>query len=307
MQAILLIILLFFYTGCSQEQAIFVDFSKRTDLPTQKPQRISIKYAYLPQYSHTVSYERHHQLIEYLKSETGLNIEQVFPESFNEHISMFGEGKIDISYSNPVAYVAMSNLYQAQAFARVLELDGKADFRGQIIARSDNKEIKRVQDCKGKSWIAVDPYSAGGYIFALGHFIDLGIKKSDFREIAFAQGHGKSEKVVLAVYSGKYDCGSVREGTLNVVKDKINLQEIQVLANTSWYPGWVYAYRKGLDLSVVNKIKDAMLKLDKNIPQHKKILDAAHFSGIIESEDREFDSIRRLLKKVEIEPTKVTN
>lgn len=294
-------------SGCAEEKQIFVDFNKKTDLPSQKPQRVSIKYAYLPQYSHAVSYERHNQLIEYLRAETGLNIEQVFPESFNEHISMIGEGKIDISYSNPVAYVAMSNLYQAQAFARILELDGKADFRGQIIARSDNKDIKSVRDCKGKSWIAVDPYSAGGYIFALGHFIDLGIKKDDFREIVFAQGHGKSEKVVLAVYSGKYDCGSVREGTLNVVKDKINLQEIQVLANTSWYPGWVFAARKGLDPQVVDKIKQAMLRLDKNIPQHKKILDAAHFSGIIRSEDKEFDSIRRLLKKVEIEPTKVSN
>ncbi len=300
----LIILLLMFVNGCSEERPLFVDFSKKTEITPVTTKKVTIKYAYLPQYSHTVSYERHNPLIEYLNKETGLKIEQVFPETFNEHILMVGEGKIDISYSNPVAYVELSNLYGAKAFARAIEKDGKAEFRGLIIAKADNPQIKRVQDCKGKRWIAVDPQSAGGYIFALGHFIQHGIRKEDFAEIAFAQGHGKSEKVVLAVHAGKYDCGSVREGTLEVVKDKININEIRVLAITNWYPGWVFAARKGLDQDVLNKIKKALLSLNKEDPEHQKILQAAHIGGIIPSEDSEFHPVRRLLRSVGIEPTR---
>lgn len=301
----LTLIMLIVSFGCSREEAVYVDFSKKVDITPVKTPKTTIKYAYLPQYAHTVSYQRHNPLIEYLNRETGLNIEQVFPETFNEHIRMFGEGKIDISYSNPVAYVEMSNLYGARAFARAVEPDGRAVFRGIIIARADNPTVKKVQDCKGKRWIAVDPQSAGGYIFALGHFKQYGIKKGDFAEIAFAQGHGKSEKVVLAIHAGKYDCGSVREGTLEVVKDKININEIRVLATTNWYPGWVFSARKDLDKEIVERIKHALLRLNSENPQHAVILKSANISGIIASDNKDFDPVRELLREIASDhPTK---
>jgi phosphonate transport system substrate-binding protein len=301
--ALCLVLAALLWTGCSeQEEPLTVDLSKRSDIALKKDPR-AVTYAYLPQYSHRVSYQRHQPLVEYLKKETGLPVEQIFPDTFDEHMKMVGQGKIDISFSNPVAYVTIAHRHGAVAFARIIEPDGKADFRGQIICRNDNKTIKDVSDCRAKKWIAVDPSSAGGYMFALGHFYDHGLRKEDFGVIDFAPGPGgKSEKVVLAVHSGKYDIGSVREGTLSVVADKIDVSEIRVLAHTRWYPGWVYAARKGLDQEVLQKIKAALLKLDRNTPEHRHILEAAHFNGIISSSDAEFGPIRDLLRKVGVEP-----
>lgn len=287
--------------SCAREETpVAVDLSKRTDISVRKVANV-ISYAYLPQYAHRTSFERHHPLIEYLKKETGLPIEQVFPDTFDEHMRLVGQGKIDISFSNPVAYVEMAQRFGAKAFARTVEPDGKAEFRGQIICRKDNGSIRTIEDCRGKRWIAVDASSAGGYMFALGHFHDYGIRKEDFAEIAFAQGPGgKSEKVVLSVYAGKYDIGSVREGTLAVVADKIDVGEIRVIAHTRWYPGWVYAARKDLDPQVVEKIKAALLKLDRNNQEHRQIFESAKINAVIPSHDGEFNSIRDLLKKVGI-------
>lgn len=61
----------------------------------------------------------------------------------------------------------------------------------------------------------------------------------------------------MGVYSGEYDAGSIREGALEILKHKIDLKQIRVLATTPWYPGWVYAARKGLDPALVEKIKKA--------------------------------------------------
>ena len=70
--------------------------------------------------------------------------------------------------------------------------------------------------------MAVDPSSAGGYIYALGEFLDHGIRRRDFAEITFAPGPGgKQEKVVLAVFAGTCDLGSVRDGALNILAGKI--------------------------------------------------------------------------------------
>lgn len=213
-------------------------------------------------------------------------------------MNLIGRGQSDINFTNPFVYVKIADRYGARAFARVVEEHGR-DFRGQIIVRADDERITDLKDVRGKTWIAVDPTSAGGYLFALGHFIDHGIRPEDFAQIAFAPGPGgKQEKVVLAVQAGQYDVGSIREGTLQVVKDKIDLEEIRVLAETRWYPGWVFSARKGLDPSVVEKIKRAMTALSWKDQSDQPILSHARIKSVIPAEDSDFDPIRKLAAKI---------
>lgn len=298
---VIILMLLFLSIGCNQEEPTTkVDLSKKEQLGRKEEANL-ITYAYLPQYSHSVSYQRHHLLVEYLRKETGLNIRQVFPETFNKHMEMVGLGKVDISYSNPFVYVKIAHRYNARAFARVLESYGQENFRGQIICRADNRLINRISDCRGKRWIAVSPYSGGGYLYPLGYFIANGLKRTDFSVVDFAPGPGAlQEKAVLAVYAGKYDIGTIREGTLNVVADRIDIKKIRVIANTPWYPGWVYAAKAEMESEIVEKIKKAFLKLDFNQNEHRRILEAADIIGIISSEDQDFDPVRELAAQVGI-------
>ena len=290
-----LVVLAILAAGCGNDEApIEVDLNRRTDLKAPGPGP-SLAYAYLPQYSHQISYERHRLLVEYLRETTGLSFRQVYPDTFDEHEKMVMRGEIDISFSNPFVYVRLAK-GGASAFARIIELSGRPDFFSQIIVRADNRAIRTIGDCLGKRWIAVDPTSAGGYLFALGHFRDQGVFPEDFAEIAFAPGPGgKQEKVVLAVYTGTYDIGSVRDGALELMGDRIDLTQIRILAESRHYPGWVYAARAGLDPGVVERITRAMLALSPDDPTHGKILDAAHFKAIIASSDEDYQPIRELV------------
>jgi phosphonate transport system substrate-binding protein len=287
--------------GCQQdEKPVKVDLSKKEQI-ILSDERDVITYAYLPQYSHKVSYTRHHPLVMYLKTRTGLNIKQIFPDTFNQHMKMVDQKKIDISFSNPFIYVKIAHRYDARAFARVVEVLGKDRFRGQIICRKDNKQLKTIKDCRDKTWIAVDSSSAGGYLYPLGHFIDNGLRKDDFREIAFAPGPGgKQEKVILTVFAGKYDIGTIREGALTVASGIIDIGKLRILSVTDPYPGWVYAARNGLDQRIVDKIKEALIMLDFNNRSHREILERAHFVDVIEAADSDFDSIRQLSDKLGI-------
>ncbi|AEB08994.1 phosphate/phosphite/phosphonate ABC transporter substrate-binding protein [Desulfobacca acetoxidans] len=290
----------FFLGACGEEEPVKkIDLSKLQELPLVKHDN-AITYAYLPQYAHTVSYQRHHLVMDYLAKSTGLNIRQVFPDTFDEHMNMVGRGLIDITFSNPFIYVKIADRYGARAFARVVESVGKENFRGQIICRADNQQIKSLSDIKGKRLIAVDPTSAGGYLYPWGLILERGLRARDFSEVAFAPGPGgKQEKVVMAVYSGKYDVGLIREGTLEVVADKIDLKQIRVLAHSPWYPGWVYAARKDMNPAVVAKIKQALLALDIKNPDHQIILKKAGFIAVMPAQDSDFDVVRRLQTMVE--------
>lgn len=287
-------------TGCSEDEPVVrVDLANRVEVTLTQPAP-AITYAYLPQYSHSVSYERHWRLVERLAAATGLHIRQVFPDTFDAHIKMVERGEIDISFSNPFIYIKLAET-GARAFARIIEATGKPDFIGQIICRRDNERIKDIEDCRGKRWIAVDPFSAGGYLFALGHFIEQGINRQDFSEIAFAPGPGgKQEKVVLAVYAGQYDIGSIRNGTLSILKDRIDLSQVRILAETKPYPGWVYAARKDLDPEIIDKIAQAMFTLAMEDEKDAFILEAAKMRGIIPATDTDYDPVRDLAAKLQM-------
>ena len=284
-----------FLAGCGEGEPIKkIDLSQREEVTVRGPEN-DITYAYLPQYAHTVSYERHHLVVDYLSRATGLAFRQVFPDTFDEHMHMVGRGLIDITFSNPFIYVKIADLYGARAFARIVEDKGKENFRGQIIVRADNQQIKTLTDIRGKRLIAVDPTSAGGFLYPWGLILEQGIRKEDLAEIAFAPGPGgKQEKVVMAVLSGKYDVGIIREGTLDIMAGKIDLNRIRVLAHSHWYPGWVYAARRGLDPGVVDKIRTALLELNADNPEHAAILKKAGFMAIVPARDEDFNPVRRL-------------
>jgi phosphonate transport system substrate-binding protein len=301
-RCLFLLLLAFVLAGCSEdEKALRVDMSRR-EMVDMKESGDAVTYAYLPQYSHTVSYDRHHLMIEYLKQQTGLRIKQVFPDTFNEHIRMVGQGKIDISFCNPYVYVILAHRYGEKVFAQVVESSGQKQFRGQIISRMDDDRIRTLEDCRGKRLIAVDLTSAGGYLYPMGHFYQHGIRTGDFAEVSFSPGPGgKQEKVILAVYAGQYDIGLIREGALNVVAGKIDIGKIRILAHSRWYPGWVYSARSQLDPEILGRIREAMFRLDYEDPEHRIILDKADFVQIVPAADQEMDSVRELLNTLGID------
>ncbi len=287
--------------GCGgDEEAVRVDLSRREE-PTLRLPPKAVTYAYLPQFAHTVSYERHRLLLNYLARATGLPLRQIFPDTFEEHVRMVERGEIDISFSNPFAYIRMARS-GTRAFARIIEPSGKPDFRSQIICRRDNAQLRSLEDCRGKRWMAVDPSSAGGYIYALGEFLDHGIRRRDFAEITFAPGPGgKQEKVVLAVFAGTCDLGSVRDGALDILAGKIDIGQIRILAESKAYPGWVYAARAGLSPEITAKVAKAMFALSMERPDDAVILQTAGMRGIIPATDTDYAPVRALAEKLDLD------
>ncbi|WP_027182738.1 phosphate/phosphite/phosphonate ABC transporter substrate-binding protein [Desulfovibrio inopinatus] len=311
----MIVVLLLALGACEREEAtVVVDLSKRERL--EAPVRpFDLTYAYLPQYTHEVSFQRHHDLVVYLQKQTGLRVRQVYPDTFDDHMTMVHKGRIDISFVNPFVYVKMADAGDARAFARIEEpeitigstkdgvawwqLPGRAHFRGQVIVRGNDSRFARLEDCRGKRWIAVDHSSAGGYLYPLGLFYEHGITAADFAEIAFSPGPGgKQEKVVMAVLAGRYDLGSIREGTLDVMKGIIADGAVRVLAHTKWYPGWVYAARTGLEPSIVDAVRQALLALEPTNPADRKILEMAGFLRVIVATDADYKPIRRLIEEI---------
>jgi phosphonate transport system substrate-binding protein len=94
--------------------------------------------------------------------------------------------------------------------------------------------------------------------------------------------------------------GTIRKGALDIVRDKIDLGQIRVLAESDAYPGWVYASRAGFNPAHRERIARAMFALDKNRPEDRAILAEAGMVGIIPAKDRDYESIRRLARRLNL-------
>jgi phosphonate transport system substrate-binding protein len=104
---------------------------------------------------------------------------------------------------------------------------------------------------------------------------------------------------MMAVYNREAEFGCIRNGMLEVVKDRIDISEIRILAETPGYPAWAFSYFNGLKPEIVEKLKKALLKMPEDLlkevePPGKSIAFAA-------ATDEDFNSIREVADTVGIE------
>lgn len=95
------------------------------------------------------------------------------------------------------------------------------------------------------------------------------------------------------------DIGTIRQGTLEVVVDKIDPRAIRVVAEPPWNPGWVFSSKNGLDPAIVAAVGTALLALDIRYSDQQAILDAAQIAGAIASTDTDYDAVRQAVRQVE--------
>jgi phosphonate transport system substrate-binding protein len=275
--------------------------SNQTFFPTTVKAAEEVTFAMLPQMSNTQLFKCWNPLLKYLEKKTGLNFTQVFPHNFTEHVALCREGKVNFAYSNPFTYVQMApkpgeRPHGHLAMAMAVEPHG-AVFYGEFIVRVDNTNVKEFKDIKGKHGWIVGYTSAGGYLYQRGYALDYGIDL--FRDCILTESPGnKQEKVIMAVYNRDTDFGCVRNGMRDKLKDRIDLSQIKVIAETKRYPSWVLSAYDGVDEQIINNVREALLHIPSDLFKDAKLP-----GGVIkfqEATDMDFKSLRELAEKVKM-------
>jgi len=83
------------------------------------------------------------------------------------------------------------------------------------------------------------------------------------------------------------------------MKDKLDLSEIKILAETPHYPAWVFSHKDTLNSKIVKTIEQALLEIPESL--FKEVELPGKPTGFVETTDAELDSIRNVADKVKIE------
>ena len=209
---------------------------------------------------------------DYLTSKIGGMTFEIVPLGFDEVNPAVENKKVDFFLVNSSMFITAKVKYGASAVATMVNSrQGKPlqSFGGVIITSIDNDNINNLKDLKGKTFMAVEGSSFGGWQMAYKELVDAGIDpRADFAKLEFG---GKHDNVVYAVMNGAVDAGTVRTDTLErlVAEGMIDMEEFKIIniqnhvgfpfkCSTKLYPEWPLAKVAGTPHSVVVAVVKAL-------------------------------------------------
>lgn len=207
------------------------------------------------------------------------------PLDFNAVDAAVQENRVDFIIVNSGIYVRLEMLYGAERIATLENLvfgTGETLFGSAIFTRADRTDITALDDLNGKSVMAVDAESFGGWLAAWRELKGAGI--DPFRDLQQMLFGGIHDAPVYAVRERKVDAGIVRTDTLEhmAAEGKINPDDFRVLPaprdaahppgdfrflhSTRLYPEWPIAKLRHTPREISDEVCLALLTIRQNDP-----------------------------------------
>ena len=221
-------------------------------------------------------------LAEYLSTNIPEYAFKIVPLNFEEIYEAVENNSIDFVIANSGMYVDFEADYGVNRIATLKNLrlgNSYNIFGGVILVKADRQDIETLKDLKGKTFMAVNKTSLGGWQMAWGVLKEAGINpEKHFKNLSFGNTH---DTVVKAVLESKVDAGTVRTDTLErmAAEGKIQLKDFKIINqqqdpdgkfpfvhSTPLYPEWPFAVAKDVPVEISEKVSAALLNMSKDSP-----------------------------------------
>jgi len=217
---------------------------------------------------------------------------------------------IDFVLVNSAIYVDLEVQFGVSRLATLKNRSGDDSFTvfaGTIFCRADREDIRVIQDIRGKSFMAVDELSFGGFHMAWRELKDRGV--DPYQDLFSLEMAGTHDAVVYGVAQHKVEVGTVRSDTLERMasEGKINLADFRIinpqktaqlpfLHSTRLYPEWPFARVEGVSDSLAQAVAIALLE----IPEDGEVARISQSRGW--TIPHEYQSVHDCLKALRISP-----
>ena len=231
---------------------------------------------------------------DYLKKETGLEVQFTPVTDYAAVVEGLANNKIDLAWLGGFTFVQAKIRTNGGAVPIVQRAEDEK-FTSKFIVPIDST-AKTLADLKGKTFAFGAPSSTSGHLMPRFFLKRDGIDADkDFKTVAYSGAHDATVAFVAA--------GRAEAGVLNAsVWDKLveannpNVAKVRVLATTPPYYDYNWTVRPGLDAALTQKLQDAFLKLDPANPEHKEIMALQRASKFIATKASNYDGIEAAAK-----------
>ncbi|VAX03462.1 ABC transporter, substrate-binding protein (cluster 12, methionine/phosphonates) [hydrothermal vent metagenome] len=232
-----------------------------------------------------VMHKRLKPLTRYLSNKLGRPVSLKLSPNMGAAIKEVVDKSVDLAYLTPVAYLKAHAEGNAKIIAKTVT-KGKASFQLMIVVKKDSP-YKTVADLKGKTFAFGDKRA----LLQRAAVVGSGINLEDFSDYKFI---GHYDNIARAVLNGDFDAGILKDTMAFQWQDK----GLRILAETPPLPPYNITASGNVSNDMLAKLKDAFLNLDRNNPEHLKIIKAVDkkYDGFAATDDAEYNVIRKLIK-----------
>jgi phosphonate transport system substrate-binding protein len=231
---------------------------------------------------------------DYLKKETGLDVQFTPVTDYAAVVEGLATNKIDLAWLGGFTFV-QAKLRTNGAAVPIVQRAEDEKFTSKFIVPIDSK-AKTLADLRGATFAFGSPSSTSGHLMPRHFLLHAGINPDkDFKTVAFSGAH---DATVAFVAAGRAEAGVLNASVMDKLIESANpnAAKVRVLATTAPYYDYNWTVRPGLDAATTKKLADAFLKLDAANPEHKEILALQRASKFIPTKASNYDGIEAAAK-----------
>ena len=194
----------------------------------------------------------------------------VVAETMEKAEGLLNQQNLDIFLESPFSSVLVSKKTGSKIFLRRWK-DGVAEYHSIFIVKK-NSSIGTLNDINGKTIAFEDPGSTSGYFLPKAYLLQKGfnLSQSSVQNNILFVFSGSGENTPLWVIEGKVDAGAISNMDLEKLPVSIR-EQLKVIDRTVDVPRHVVSHRSGLDPSIVERIGQIFMNMDKD-PEGIEIL-----------------------------------
>jgi phosphonate transport system substrate-binding protein len=222
---------------------------------------------------------------EYLQREIGIPVQFTPVVDYAATVEGMAAKKLDLVWFGGLTHVQARIRTGNTAYAIAMR-EEDLKFKSVFITNPQAK-ITSLEDLKGKTFAFGSAGSTSGHTMPRYFLLKAGIvPERDFSKFSFSGAH---DATALWVQASRVDAGALNMSVWEklVETKKVNTSEVFVFWTTPPYVDYNWTVRGDLDKGLVEKIKQAFLKLERSNPEHAKLLDLHRATRYVavESED----------------------
>ena len=248
-----------------------------------------LRVSAIPDEAPTELQRKFRPLGDYLKKETGLEVQFTPVSDYAAVVEGLATQKIDLAWLGGFTYVQA----RIRTNGGVVPLVQRAEdekFTSRYIVPLDSP-AKSLADLKGHTFVFGAPSSTSGHLMPRYFLQQAGIHPdTDFKTVAYSGAH---DATVAFVASGRADAGVLNASVWDklVAAGNPNAAKVRVLATTPPFFDYNWTVRPGMDPALQKKIADAFLKLDPANPAHAQVMELQRASRFIPTRPSNYDGI----------------
>jgi phosphonate transport system substrate-binding protein len=204
-----------------------------------------------------------------LSSEGVDDVKVVVAESLAEMAALTHAAKVDIYIDSAFPSMALNQLGGSKFLLRRWKR-GVAEYRPVIVTRK-HSGLRQLTDLKGKVIAFEDLFSSTGYFFPKLALQQAGLKLAAKRHAADPVAADQvgyvfsndDETTTAWVLRGWVSAGATDDSTLQE-KARSRIDELEILHESAPIPRHIVSYRSGMARSLIAKVKETLLAMDKS-------------------------------------------